>query len=716
MKYIFKAVFAILVINFAILDFEAFATSSDSIYEKKIVLPVYDRNNPEMYLIKNNQDWKKINDHRIRFFFVTPGNYSHAGNSGGRVILKTSGSASKKRYILLHNGNNTHPGKLSKNRLAKVGFLLKNTSNWVIDRMAYWESPGILNPIVLENSDNNIVNRYFMSNVGTGISILDGSDNNIIQNCRIQRNKISIRRDSAAIGITTHSRRSVRIVNNKILSNEIYNFVDGFQTTRRSGNSRLSFEGTIIDNNHFYIDNKIYTDGKGHHKANGQFAYAENAIDLKVGSENANKPVIVSNNKMWGYRESDRTRSQLSDPGAAMPIHYNVKNTVIQDNVLFDSTVGMNISDPYSGYSMQNSVIKNNIFYKIKEQAFYISHSSKIKFDGNLFKDVSKDFKKFVVFDKQLKNISFVNNTILDAHNKTAHLIGHVATRSNNTFYKALPGKLSGSGDTVYPGKPNLGYSNLVFITDNYTNHPRTITLPQVVTGTAGIPPKTISLPEVPTGIDSRSPKTTPLPQVPTGGTNKSLKITSHTEGQKVLARKSFEVTVDITDPEGVRWAIFYIDGKRIAGDTTFPYSMKYPALSPGRHEITVHYKTRKNKYTAKVPVNITVVNSLHEKTKTPRSNRQLPVDHKLKITSHVEGQRVLARKGFEVTAEITDPDGVRWAIFYIDGKRIAGDTTFPYSMKYPALSPGRHEITVHYKTRKNKYTTKVPVNITVVN
>ena len=72
MKYIFKAVFAILVINFAILDFEAFATSSDSIYEKKIVLPVYDRNNPEMYLIKNNQDWKKINDHRIRFFFVTP--------------------------------------------------------------------------------------------------------------------------------------------------------------------------------------------------------------------------------------------------------------------------------------------------------------------------------------------------------------------------------------------------------------------------------------------------------------------------------------------------------------------------------------------------------------------------------------------------------------------------------------------------------------------
>ena len=720
MKYLFKVVCTTLVLNFVILDFEVFATSSDSAYEKKIVLPVYDSNNPEMYLIKNNQDWKKINDRRIRFFFVVPGDYSNAGSSAGRVVIKTSGTTIQKRYILLHNGNNTHPGKLSKNRLAKVGLIFKNANNWVIDRMAYWESPGLLNPIALENSDNNIVNRYFMSNVGNGISILDGSDNNIIQNCRIQRNNISIHHDRVAIGLSARGRRSIRMVNNKILSNEVYNFVDGVQIARRNGNSRQSFEGTIVDNNHFYIDNKIYTDGKGHHNANGQFAYAENAIDLKTGSENSTKPVVISNNKMWGYRKSDRTRSRLSDPGAVMVIHFNVNNTVIKDNVLFDSTVGINISGPHSGYSMQNSVLENNIFYKIKEQAFYISYSNKIKFDGNLFKDISKDFKKFVVFDKQLKNISFANNTILDAHNKAAHMTGHVATRSNNKYYKALPGRLSGAGDTVYSKKPNLGYSNLVFTTDNYTNHPKTITLPQVVTGTASAPEKTISLPEVPTVITSDPSKTIPLPQVPTGTTNKSLIVTSHTEGQSVSARKGFEVKVDITDPDGIRWAIFYIDGKRIAGDTTFPYSMIYPALSPGRHEISVHYKTRKNKYTPKVLVNIDVVNSNSpEKTpKTPHSQQEKAShdNRQLKITSHVEGQRVLARKSFEVTADITDPDGIRWAIFYIDGKRIAGDTTFPYSMIYPALSSGHHEITVHYKTGKNKYTAKVPVNITVEN
>ena len=361
MKKIFNAVCTILVINFLVLNLEASATSSDSAYEKKLTFPVYNSSNPEMTLIKNNRDWKKINDPRIRYFFVAPGDYSKAGSSAGRVILKTRGTSAKKRYILLHNGNNTHPGKLSKSRLAKVGFVLKNTNHWVIDRMSFWESPSTLNPVLLENSDNNIVNRYFASNVGNGLYIKSGSDNNIIQNCRIQRDKISIFHDRAAIGISAPGKSSARIANNKILSNEVYNFNDGVQTVKNTHDVNLNFEGTIIDNNHFYIDKKIYTNGKGRRDSNGRFAYAENAIDLKVGSANSKNPIIISNNKMWGFRKADRTRSRLNDPGAVMAIHANVKNTIIKDNVLIDSTVGINISAPHQGNSMQNSQIRNSI-------------------------------------------------------------------------------------------------------------------------------------------------------------------------------------------------------------------------------------------------------------------------------------------------------------------------------------------------------------------
>ncbi len=87
---------------------------------------------------------------------------------------------------------------------------------------------------------------------------------------------------------------------------------------------------------------------------------------------------------------------------------------------------------------MQNSTVKNNVFYKIKNQVLYIGHSRGITFDGNLLKDVSADFKNFVVFDKHLKNISFVNNTVSDAHNKAVGMVGYVATRSNNKYYKAI--------------------------------------------------------------------------------------------------------------------------------------------------------------------------------------------------------------------------------------------------------------------------------------
>jgi len=102
----------------------------------------------------------------------------------------------------------------------------------------------------------------------------------------------------------------------------------------------LNYEGTIVDNNHMYINNEIYTDCNGNHDINGECAYAENAIDLKAGSNNPNNPIIISNNKMWGFRKSDRTNSYLGDPGAAIPIHYNVKNVLIRDNLIFDSVLG----------------------------------------------------------------------------------------------------------------------------------------------------------------------------------------------------------------------------------------------------------------------------------------------------------------------------------------------------------------------------------------
>jgi len=125
---------------------------AQSPFEEEITLPTYDESNSEMMIIDEMSDWSHINDADKKYFFVKPGDYS-----GGKwpVYLRKSGTADSKRYIVLYNGNNTHPGKLDRSELAKVDFIFDNTDYWVVDRMAYWDEPDAYNPIQIKNSDNN---------------------------------------------------------------------------------------------------------------------------------------------------------------------------------------------------------------------------------------------------------------------------------------------------------------------------------------------------------------------------------------------------------------------------------------------------------------------------------------------------------------------------------------------------------------------------------
>jgi len=464
---------------------------AQSIYEENVILPTYNANNSEMFLINSNADWSHINDTDKKYFFIAPGDYSSMGNTSytdfyGRIVITTTGTATNKRYIILHNGNDTHTGKLSRNQLAKVGFVLQNANYWVIDRMAYWESPEALSPIEIKNSDHNIINRYFIHNVGSGIYVLPGSDYNTVQNCRIERDDISIFHDRAGIGLHNDNQDNISITNTKVLNNEVYNFVDGFQTIRTNENNtpNCNFEGTIVDHNHFYIDNTIYTDGNGNHDPNGNHAYAENGMDFKIGSENPINPMIISNNIMWGFRSGDTTNSNLGDPGAVLPIHYNVNNTVIKNNISFDSAVGFSIDDPKSGYSMRNSIIKDNIFYNIKGRVLFIKYTDNVAFINNLCKEIAINNNYWSRFH-QSSNLNFSENILVNTGNSESRVSegNDLSTFSviNNTYYQSLPSEIADTTDIILTTDPTLNYDDFVFTTDRFTNNPRTITIPKVI-------------------------------------------------------------------------------------------------------------------------------------------------------------------------------------------------------------------------------------------
>jgi len=460
-------------------------------YEEAVKFPKYDVNNPEMMLINSDADWENINNAEIRYFFIKPGDYSKAGTElYGRIMLSMSGTKDKKRYIILYNGNNIHTGKLERSQLAKVGFILNKANYWVIDRMAYWDSSTLVNPILVKESSNNIFNRLYFHDVGNGLYFYPLSHENVVQNSRFERDDISIFYDRAAVGLFNNYKVDAYIKNTRIVNNEMRNFVDGVQTIRMNidKTTENNFEGTIIDNNHLYIDKTIYTDCQGKHDENGSCAYAENALDLKIGSANVDNPIIISNNKMWGFRKSDKTNSKLDDSGALFPIHYGVDNVIIKNNIGFDSTEGIAIGDPKNyDFSIGNSLIENNIFQNIKTYGLYVSDAKKLTVRNNLFKKIGKESNDHWIVFNNSENLTFSDNIIVDTFTKSSRLkednVKFSASKNqyyNSDYTQQISDTVNGT-DKFLATDPTNNYKDLFFTTDRYTNNPRTIVVPMVV-------------------------------------------------------------------------------------------------------------------------------------------------------------------------------------------------------------------------------------------
>lgn len=494
---------------------EFVAEESPIDYEEKVDIPLCDSNNTSIAFIRKSDDWNMINREDKTIFCVHPGDYSDIE----QVVLRTSGTKESRRYIILDNGSNEHPGKLAESMLAKVSLLFEDTSFWVIDRMGYWERNDSFIPIVFRNSDHNILNRCLIRNVkGGGIVFYPNSDSNTLQNSRIERTDVYNYMDRAAIEFSNDGADNISIKNNKIIHNEIINYVDGIQfvKTDTAYQKYINYEGTVIDHNHIYIDSTLYTDCKGHFNTNGKCAYAENAIDLKGGSENSENPLIISYNSMWGYRESDgvdwtkyENESNLNDFGVVIPVHFNVKNVVFKKNVFFDAVFGLVFDGERYGYSAQNIQIEKNIFYNIYSSAIYGLDVSEMTIDGNLFKQISyglddkgTDTYSSLYFNQSDK-ITFSNNKVVNTYRyakfyvkesdyngadrdyfefeKNTYFNAKVADDDNSYEQSIAVSDQTGLIVPATDGDPTSDYKELVITTDNYSDQIREFSLQNVV-------------------------------------------------------------------------------------------------------------------------------------------------------------------------------------------------------------------------------------------
>ncbi|MFA6129337.1 MAG: discoidin domain-containing protein, partial [Bacteroidales bacterium] len=469
------------------------AVENESVYSVQVTIPAYDPGNSEHFLISAASGWSHINDSDKKHFYVEPGDYTSLGG----VTITADGSEGNQRTISLYNGNNTHPAKLSAAEQANVELVFDDAHYWVVDRMSGINKAFAGYCFTVRNRSQNIVlNRFHLTNFYGGI-IVQGTEeppytqNNTIQNSRFDpMSAAGIDADRLAILLDGSPWNGpFTLVNTKILNNEIRNCNDGVMPIRHPeliGGHEVDYPGTIVDCNHIYVDSDVYTDGSGNHDPNGLWAWTENAIDLKGGSNDPNNPMIVSNNYMWGYRRTDINGGGSTSWGTASDGHYHVKNVIIKDNVIFDSNRGITFAAPGGlPYSVENATISGNIIYDIGKSPtgtieygnFYYS-SKNVAFDKNTIVGVNKASRWFAHESSEL-DMTVSCNVIINSYQMTGTR-NSTTTVGNNTFYNTT---MQYPGDGVYyPNASDANMADLTFTTDTYTNNPRNITIPGVVT------------------------------------------------------------------------------------------------------------------------------------------------------------------------------------------------------------------------------------------
>jgi len=489
----------------------------NSPYTEIVVLPEYNASNPEHFKIETQADWEHINDSDKRVFFVSPNNYMDMG----KIILNSSGTEQKRRYIILDNGNNLHPVQLEEEALAFYMLEMHDANYWVVDRqamkpvaetlteLAVGETPYMYDDtfahLLLRNelyaSSHNIFDRCYMRDMANNYGIYENSNDNVIQNGKIFKTQWSVDNqnfgDLAAIGMLIEH-EDAQLINTHILNMEIVNMVDAIQTIRIEDEEHtmldLDYQGTIIDNNLLYITNILYTKGDGISDPDGDRAYAENAIDLKGGSKNPDNPILITHNKMWGYRFVDNAYSALSDTGNAMVLHYDVPSVIIKENLIFDSNIGIHSGGVWDVPAISNVTITNNIFHSMIENSIIIEGimeeenylaSDNVSIDHNLFinngyfSDVQVYNAKNVTVEE---NIFYEENetdtTALYVGNESGGDSGEVRVSDNlsfvnNTLYGVSlgnqPSWLILSGNTISDDSPDLSDYDFSYLVDRFS-------------------------------------------------------------------------------------------------------------------------------------------------------------------------------------------------------------------------------------------------------
>ncbi len=368
--------------------------------EKNLKLPTYNPTNPEMAIVSNLGQLKIALDKNIRIIFVKPGHYFDTKKTNNIVTLTGDGTKEAPRYLLYYDPenplDNTHPVHMPTAKQAIFrNIWLKAANHWIIDRLTVEKSP-IKNQIIgsgkigrddVESSGRpvkagtngdfipssyNILNRMLYQHASDDVIVIyEGCHYNTIQNSVLRKNTLPDEDWVAIVLQAWHGRaQSAEIIGTLIKNNEIYDINDGIQLFDHESMIKYpDYRQTKIINNDIYITPDIYSDGKGTLTPKGDFAAAENAIDIKAGttSMNPKDAIIIEKNRMWGMRLLDKKIAGSNDHGGVIILHKASRRKIISGNIDIKNNIIMDALNGIILHGLSDIVVKNNIIYDIKQ-------------------------------------------------------------------------------------------------------------------------------------------------------------------------------------------------------------------------------------------------------------------------------------------------------------------------------------------------------------
>lgn len=309
---------------------------------------------PRVQIIDEDADWDQVNGAN-KYYCVKSGDYT----TKGTITLTAAGSSGDRRWIV-YNGPEagTHPVDQAEANRAIIRGLSINAGFWVIHEMTIRETARTRFINHDADGDDVIFNRVLVEGGGAGGGQHGANADRIhIQNSVYRNTELTANKDNHCIAIKAGT-TSVHIY-----SNEIYNCAgDGIQIGRGLSETN-SYGGIEIVDNDMYITTAIYSDCTGNLYPNGTCACAENAIDIKNGTNTAAPApegdwLKILNNRTWGFRRTDDGCGGTGSQGAAIITHDDADYVLIRDNIVFDSRRGIRTG---AAANTRTSIINNFI-------------------------------------------------------------------------------------------------------------------------------------------------------------------------------------------------------------------------------------------------------------------------------------------------------------------------------------------------------------------